>query len=162
MAFDSRQRLGYALKSWHDWLALGLGSGLSPWAPGTVGTLAAVPLAWALLHLSPWLMLGLTLVGFGVGVWVCGISAHRAQVHDHPAIVWDEWVGYCIVLIGSSQTLLNLLIAFILFRVLDIAKPWPIGWVDRRVNGGLGIMLDDALAGIMGWAVMQAIGYGWA
>ena len=138
-------------------LAFGLGSGASPWAPGTMGTLAAVPL-WYLLAQSPLaIYLLLVLAALLVGIWLCGRTSRDLGVHDHGGIVWDEFVGYWITMIAVPLDWIWALAGFILFRLFDILKPWPIGPVDRQVAGGLGIMLDDVLAGIMAAAVLQGL-----
>lgn len=138
-------------------LALGLGSGASPWAPGTMGTLAALPFAWLLGQLSLLPYLGITLACLLLGIYLCGQTAKDLGVHDHPSIVWDEFVGLFISLIAVPPTWLNLLLGFVLFRIFDILKPWPIGWLDRHLHGGLGIMLDDVLAGVYAWVILQLI-----
>lgn len=131
------------------WLAVGFGSGLAPKAPGTFGTLAAVPFYLLLAQLpQPAYMLAL-LVCCVAGVWICGRSAADFGEHDHPAIVWDEFAGFFITMALVPLNLLNLLLGFALFRLFDIMKPFPIGWLDKRVSGGLGIMLDDIVAGMM-------------
>ncbi len=128
------------------WLALGFGSGLSPRAPGTAGTLVAFPLH-ALLLLLPWpAHAGLVAVACVVGIWICGESARRLGVHDHPAIVWDEIAAFLVVLALIPQSPAWWLAAFVAFRVFDILKPWPIREADHSLHGGLGIMLDDILA----------------
>jgi phosphatidylglycerophosphatase A len=127
-------------------LALGLGSGLAPVAPGTAGTLLAVLPAWLLAD-WPWsIRLGLVAVLFVAGVWLCGESARRLGVHDHPAIVWDEIVAFLAICLVARPQLLEMALAFALFRAFDILKPWPIRDVDHRLSGGLGIMLDDLIA----------------
>jgi phosphatidylglycerophosphatase A len=129
-------------------LAFGFGSGLAPKAPGTCGTLAAVPL-FLLLSQGPLAFyLGFLLVAFAAGVYWCGRAARELGVHDHPGIVWDEVVGFLITMLAAPRGWVWLAAGFLLFRLFDILKPWPIRWVDRRVQGGLGIMLDDVLAGI--------------
>ncbi|MBX9755593.1 MAG: phosphatidylglycerophosphatase A [Pseudomonadaceae bacterium] len=141
---------------WH-FLAFGFGSGTLAKAPGTWGTLvglAFVPL-W---HLLPdWgycLMLVLTTL---FGVWLCGKVARDLGVHDHGGIVWDEMVGIWITLWLAPTGWQWLLLGFALFRLFDIVKPWPIRWIDRQVHGGLGIMLDDVLAGVFAWLALQAV-----
>jgi len=138
-------------------LAFGLGSGASPRAPGTVGTLAAVPL-WYLMAQTPLMIyLLLVLVTFVIGIWLCGRTSRDLGVHDHGGIVWDEFVGYWITMIAVPVDWIWALAGFILFRLFDIWKPWPIGPVDRHVHGGLGIMLDDVLAGVMAAAVLHGL-----
>jgi phosphatidylglycerophosphatase A len=124
------------------WLAFGFGAGLLPVAPGTWGSLLAVFLYW---WLPPLPLTGLALV-FVAGCVICGTSARRLGVHDHGGIVFDEFVGQWLVLTVTPHTLLWYLLAFVLFRSMDIWKPWPIREADHRLRGGLGIMLDDVLA----------------
>ncbi len=127
-------------------LALGFGSGLFPKAPGTAGTLVAVPAAWLLLSWPLPAKLAVVAALFVAGVWICGESARRLGEHDHPAIVWDEIVGLlatCLFLPADPRWLL---LAFVLFRFFDIVKPWPIRDLDHRLGGGIGIMLDDIVA----------------
>lgn len=138
-------------------LAFGLGSGASPRAPGTVGTLAAMPL-WYLLAQTPLAVyLLLVLVAFVIGIWLCGRTSREIGVDDHSGIVWDEFVGYWITMIALPVDWSWALAGFVLFRLFDILKPWPIGPVDRQLRGGLGIMLDDVLAGIMAAAVLWGV-----
>jgi len=133
-------------------VAFGFGAGLARKAPGTAGTLVGVPLAWALLWLPPPAYLGVTAVLFVFGVWVCDRSARLLGVHDYPGIVFDEIVGFLVaaapLLRHPAHGAVWLLPAFVLFRFFDIFKPWPIGWLDARVHGGFGIMLDDLVAGV--------------
>lgn len=136
-------------------LAFGLGSGAFPRAPGTAGTLAAVPLCLLMQQLSGGLYLLLVAVLFLLGIWLCGRTAQDLRVHDHGGIVWDEWVGLLMTMWLVPEGWGWLCAGFLLFRFFDILKPWPIGWLDRRVGGGLGIMLDDLIAGLFGFAVLQ-------
>lgn len=136
------------LKHPANFLALGAGSGLAPKAPGTFGTLAAVPLVWLLPdHLG--FTAALIIAAFFIGIVLCNHCTDDLGVHDHGAIVWDEWVGYFIAMFAVPRTALLLLIGFALFRLFDVLKPWPIGPLDKRVPGGVGIMIDDVIAGIM-------------
>jgi len=136
-------------------LAFGLGSGAAPKAPGTFGTLAAIPLYWLLQPLAPINYLLVTVVLFFVGIWLCDKTSRDLGVHDHGGIVWDEWVGFLITMWLAPTGWGWLLLGFLLFRVFDILKPWPIGWLDKKVAGGLGIMLDDVLAGIFAFLLLQ-------
>lgn len=136
-------------------LALGFGSGLSPWAPGTFGTLAAIPLYLLLQSLSLPLYLVITAVLFVIGVFICDLSARKLGVHDHPGIVWDEVVGYLVTMAAAPAGWFWVVAGFVLFRLFDILKPWPIRFIDRRVAGGLGIMLDDLLAGVLAALLLQ-------
>lgn len=122
-----------------------------------MGTLAALPFAWLLGQLSLLPYLAITACCFVLGIYLCGQTAKDLGVHDHPGIVWDEFVGLFVTLIGIQPVWTHLLLGFILFRIFDILKPWPIGWLDRQVEGGLGIMLDDLLAGVYAWLVLQLV-----
>jgi phosphatidylglycerophosphatase A len=136
-------------------LGFGFGSGLAPVAPGTAGTLAAVPLYLLLRDLPLAGYLAVVALLFLVGLPVCAHAARRLGVHDHPAIVWDEIVGYLVTMIAAPPGLVWIVAGFVLFRFFDILKPWPIRWCDRRVPGGFGIMLDDLLAGLFSASLLQ-------
>ena len=145
-------------------LAFGFGSGLSPKAPGTLGSVAAIPLWLLLSQLSQPLIIMTIAVSAVVGVAICGRAAVQLGVHDHGGIVWDEFVGLWITMAFLPSNYVMLLVGFLLFRFFDIVKPWPIGWLDKKVSGGLGIMLDDIVAGVAagasGWLIcwlMQAV-----
>ena len=138
-------------------LALGFGSGLAPKAPGTFGTLAAVPLFLLVAPLSSPFYLLLLLLMSVAGIYICGKAAEDAGVPDHGAIVWDELVGFLITMFLIPITWQSLLVGFLLFRLFDIFKPWPISYLDKNCHGGLGIMLDDIVAGIAAWACMMLI-----
>ena len=140
-----------------NFLALGFGSGLSRFAPGTAGSVVALPIFLCMPKANHFFYLGVLIILFIVGLWCCGKSAKLLGAHDHPAIVWDEIVGMLVTLFMIPLTPLYLLLGFLLFRFFDIVKPWPIGWVDRRVDHGMGIMLDDVIAGVMAWLVLQAL-----
>lgn len=128
--------------------ALGFGSGLSPVAPGTVGTLAAIP-CWLLIGTLDWpLQFAVVVLAFFIGVAFCAVTSRNLGVHDHGGIVWDEFVGLWIALLFAPGSGLALLAGFVLFRLFDIIKPWPIRWLDKKVHGGLGIMIDDVVAGL--------------
>lgn len=129
------------------WFAFGFGSGLVPFAPGTFGSLPAI-LFWWVLPKDPLLQIGVAIAAFVAGIWICGESARRIGVHDHGGIVWDEIVGMYLVLIVVPPEPAWILAAFVLFRVFDIWKPWPIRDLDHRLHGGLGIMLDDVIAAL--------------
>ncbi len=137
------------LKSPAQFLAFGFGSGLAPKAPGTFGTLAAVPLYWALSHLSLGYFTLAVVITFILGIWICGEASKQLGVHDHGGIVWDEFVGYWITMWALPNSWPWIIAGFIAFRIFDIAKPWPIGWLDKKVDGGFGIMIDDVVAGLM-------------
>lgn len=155
------------------WLGLGLGSGLPRRAPGTWGTVGGLIVAIPLLSLGFVPFLIVTILSCIIGIWICDRTSALMGGHDNPHIVWDEWAGMWITLLPLSymgiansnfwqnisqiNTMIALVIAFILFRFFDIIKPPPIGWADKKVAGGLGIMLDDIIAGIMAAAVWMII-----
>jgi len=129
-------------------LALGFGAGLLPRAPGTAGTAIALLPAWWLLGYSVPIRLALVSVLFVLGIWICEKTALQLGHHDHPAIVFDEIVGYlasCLILPAGTSWLI---LSFILFRFFDIVKPWPVRYLDQKVQGGFGIMLDDLMAAL--------------
>ncbi|MCU7917537.1 MAG: phosphatidylglycerophosphatase A [Candidatus Thiodiazotropha sp. (ex Dulcina madagascariensis)] len=130
-------------------IAFGFGSGLLPKAPGSYGTLVGVPIYLLIQPLSTVYYLIILLAAFVLGVWVCGRTSRDLGVHDHGGIVWDEIVGYLVTMTFAPAGWLWLVIGFLLFRLFDIVKPWPIRWIDSKVGGGFGIMLDDLLAGIL-------------
>jgi len=147
------------LRNPNHFFAFGFGSGLAPKAPGTFGTLAAVPIYWLIQDLA-WLLYGIWLiVTFVLGVYWCDRSSKQLGVHDHGGIVWDEFVGYWITMFLAPKSWLWIFAGFVLFRFFDIIKPWPINWLDRKVKGGLGIMIDDVLAGIYAFIVLQVCVY---
>lgn len=139
-----------------NFLALGGGLGLAPQAPGTFGTLIGIPLLFLMPDSLPYYLL-VTLVLAIVGVWCCHVCARDLGVHDHPGIVWDEVIGYLITMVAMPRSVVWVLVGFMLFRIFDILKPWPIRWIDQRVEGGLGIMLDDVLAGVFAAICLQII-----
>lgn len=140
------------------WLAFGFGSGLAPKAPGTFGTLAAVPVYLVMVYTPVAYVYEVLLVLFTLlGFWLCGKTARDLGVHDHPGIVWDEIVGFLITMYLVPFEWVWILTGFILFRVFDVLKPWPIHLLDRKVSGGVGIMLDDIIAGFYAWAVLQIV-----
>lgn len=148
MTAEQERTKAIALATPTAFLAFGLGSGLSPKAPGTAGSLAALILAVPLVALPLWAGLGVVLLAFWLGVYLCGATSKRLGVRDHGGIVWDEFVGMWLVLLFVPFELLWWLAAFGLFRLFDVLKPWPILWLDRRVGGGFGIMIDDVLAAV--------------
>ncbi|MEM6639301.1 MAG: phosphatidylglycerophosphatase A [Pseudomonadota bacterium] len=135
-------------------LAFGFGSGLAPKAPGTAGTLAAVPLFLAVAAAGQGAVLLVTAVLCVAGIWLCGRAAERLDCHDHPGIVWDEFAGLFITLSVVPPTALNIVFGFVFFRLFDVLKPWPIRAVDHSMSGGLGIMLDDVIAGVFAAAAL--------
>lgn len=139
------------------WLAFGLGAGLLPLAPGTWGSLLALAVFWLVPPLPFAVQIALVIAGFGLGVWVCGASARRLGVHDHPGIVFDEIVAMWGTLAVLPREAAWSAAAFLAFRIMDVWKPWPIREADHRLAGGLGIMLDDALAAAFAAVVVSSL-----
>lgn len=144
------------LKTPWQFLASGFGSGLSPIAPGTMGTLAAMPF-WLLFatYLPLWAYLAVIVLAFFAGIVICQKASDELGVHDHGGIVWDEFVGLWITMIAVPISWPNAILGFLLFRFFDVLKPWPIKLIDEKVNGGFGIMLDDVLAAIFALITMH-------
>ena len=137
--------------------AFGFGSGCAPKAPGTFGTLLAVLLY---LPMQAWPLgwyCGFIVFSFALGVYLCQKASDALGVHDHGGIVWDEFVGFWITMIAAPDGWQWIVLGFCLFRLFDIWKPQPIKWLDEKVEGGLGIMLDDVLAGVYALVCLQLI-----
>ena len=150
-------RARVSMKNPVHFLALGFGSGLIPFMPGTFGSLAALPLLIACSQISLISFIALTLIFSVVGIYLCGKTADDMQVHDHGSIVWDEVAGILLTFLWVPLSLWTVVAGFLLFRFFDIVKPWPIGPVDKYVSGGLGIMLDDIIAGLMACASLHGL-----
>ena len=156
MADNSKFRVSNPI----HFLALGFGSGLLKPAPGTWGTLSALPIYALLavtLSVSLQSYLLIVVIGFVLGVFLCGKTARDVGEHDHSAIVWDEIVGFLITMIAIEVSLANVVIGFVLFRFFDIVKPWPIRVIDKRVHGGFGIMIDDVVAGMFALVILHLV-----
>jgi phosphatidylglycerophosphatase A len=134
--------------------AFGFGAGLAPVAPGTFGTAIAIPIVIALQHLGLVAHATFAVAALLIGIYICGESARRMDVHDHPGIVWDEITGYTVTMLAAPSHWGWLLAGFVLFRFFDIVKPWPIREADHSLAGGLGIMLDDVIAGVFAAAIL--------
>lgn len=138
-------------------VAMGFGVGAAPKAPGTFGTLVGVAFYAALAGAPATLYVLVTALLFALGVWLCDVATRRLGQADHPGIVWDEIVGYLVTMTAAPLGWAWVVIGFVLFRLLDIWKPFPIRWLDRRVHGGFGIMLDDLVAGVFAWLCLRGI-----
>ncbi len=148
---------GFILSAPGHFISLGFGTGLSPVAPGTVGTVVGLPL-FLLVQLFPLgVQIALVVALFVFGCYICDITGQALGVPDHGGIVWDEIVAYCMVLMTVPQGWLWWLAAFVAFRIFDILKPAPIGWFDRRFKNGFGVMVDDLLAAFYAIAVLAAL-----
>jgi phosphatidylglycerophosphatase A len=146
---------------WVHFLAFGFGSGAAPKAPGTFGTLMAIPLYLLLAQLPLWAYVVALVASFAVGIYLCDQASKDMGVHDHGGIVWDEFVGFWIAMTALPFHWAWILAGFVLFRLFDILKPWPISWLDKRVHGGFGIMIDDVLAGIFALIILQLANHWW-
>lgn len=145
-----------SLKNPVHFLALGFGSGLAAKAPGTFGTIAAIPLVYLMSFLSLPVYIAITVLACVIGVYICDKASKDMQVHDHGAIVWDEVAGLMVTFIAAPASGWWLVLGFILFRFFDILKPWPIKWLDAKVHGGFGIMIDDIIAGVFSLICLHA------
>ena len=146
--------------SWRNplhWLAVGFGSGLSPVAPGTIGTLAAIPFYLLVMHWPLWAYGLVLLVGSLLGILICDSATRAIGQEDHGGIVWDEFMGFGVTMLAAPQGWQWIALGFVLFRFFDVLKPWPIRWLDRHIKGGLGIMVDDLLAGLFALICLQAL-----
>lgn len=152
-----RQRV--SMRNPVHFLALGFGTGLIPLMPGTFGSLAAVPILYAMSFVTLEVFIAIAVFSFLVGIYLCGKTARDMKMHDHGSIVWDEVAGMIVTFIAIPINPLSLLLGFLLFRFFDILKPWPIRVFDKRVHGGFGIMIDDIVAGAMACACLHGIFY---
>ncbi|MGR8949035.1 MAG: phosphatidylglycerophosphatase A family protein [Gammaproteobacteria bacterium] len=140
-------------------LSLGFGSGLAPKAPGTFGTMAGVAVYLTLANISSEIYLISVTLLFILGIYLCDVTAKALGVHDHGAIVWDEIVGFLATMSFVKCSIVSIFLGFALFRLFDILKPWPISWLDKKVQGGFGIMLDDLIAAIFAASILAFIEY---
>ncbi len=147
------------LKNPLHFLSLGFGSGLMPKAPGTFGTLVAIPLYILISSLNLELYLLITLLVTLIGIYLCAYTSKALGVHDHSGIVIDEIAGYFITMIAVPFDWVWIIVGFLLFRFFDILKPWPISWLDKNVQGGFGIMIDDVLAGFFALICLHSLIY---
>ncbi|CAD5266477.1 phosphatidylglycerophosphatase A [Alteromonas sp. 38] len=154
-------RARISMKNPVHFLALGFGSGLVPFMPGTFGSAAALPLLMLSANMPVIAFIAFTVFASIIGIYLCGKTADDMQVHDHGSIVWDEVAGMFITFLFVPITAPSLLAGFVLFRIFDILKPWPIGPIDKRLHGGTGIMLDDIVAGAMACACLHIMMLVW-
>jgi len=140
-------------------IAFGFGSGLAPKAPGTVGTLLGLPLYWLIVAAAPDLPNQVIFLAamFLLGVWACGKTGRALGVADHGGMVWDEIVAFALVLLFTPAGWVWVVLAFALFRLFDILKPWPIRVADRHLKNGFGVMFDDLLAAGFAIAVIKGL-----
>jgi len=142
-------------KIWRNpiyFIACGFGFGTFPYVPGTIGTLVAIPIYLVLVKL-PMLLYILAIIAMQLfGIYACGKTNRDFKTDDHPAACWDEIAAFPIVMLGIPVTALNIVMGFLLFRLFDIWKPWPIRWFDKQVHSGFGVMFDDVLAALFSLA----------
>lgn len=158
---EKRVKVIVDLRDPAHFIAFGFGSGLAPKAPGTFGTLAAIPLYLLLAQLPFGVYMAAVVAAVLLGIWACGESARKLGVPDHNGIVWDEVAGFLLTMAVMAPTFLNIAAGFFLFRFFDIVKPWPIRWLDRHVHGGIGIMADDLLAAVYTALCLLALHAAW-
>jgi phosphatidylglycerophosphatase A len=144
---------------WQRWVAFGFGSGLSPVAPGTVGTLIGIPVVIFFQFLPTAVVLLGTLLIVLLSVWLAGVVTRQIDIEDHPSIVIDEIAGYVMAMAMIPLTWWTVITGFLIFRLLDIYKPPPVGWLDRNCTGGFGITADDVVAGIYANIIMHGLLY---
>lgn len=146
------------IKTPWQFLASGFGSGLSPIAPGTMGTLMALPFWFFFANYLPlWAYILIIIASAIFGIMICQKASDELGVHDHGGIVWDEFVGLWITLLFAPVSWTSAILGFVIFRFFDVLKPWPIKVADQKVSGGFGIMIDDIIAGIFSLIVLQVI-----
>lgn len=149
------------MKSPSGIIAMGFGSGLSPFAPGTAGSLAALPFAWYLKLLPLWAFGLVVVLATVLGFYVCGVVGKHLGVHDHGSIVWDEFCGMWLTLMVVPQDWLWFVVGFFVFRFFDIVKVWPANWFDRQCPNGFGVMMDDIMAGLWSALVLWGLYQAW-
>lgn len=145
---------------WRDplcFVAFGFGVGAIPLAPGTFGTLLAIPFWLLLVKLPLWLYLFVVLASFAIACWICEKASAKIGEHDHAGMVIDEIVGFWITMIAVPAKWHWIILGFLLFRVFDMLKPWPIHIADQRIGGGFGIMFDDLLAALYAGFCLQVL-----
>ena len=148
----------YPASVWHNpihFIAFGFGAGTSGIAPGTCGTLVAVPIFLLMQDLTPLIYFYCVAFLFLSGIWICDVTSRDLGVDDHPGIVIDEITGYLLAMTAAPPGWLWIVCGFLLFRLFDIWKPWPIRTIDRKLGGGIGIMLDDIAAGVFSLLILQ-------
>ena len=142
-----------------NFFALGFGSGLAPKAPGTVGTLVGLPLFWLISGQSLSIQLSIIALFFVIGIYFCGVAGKNLGVADHGSIVWDEIAAMMLVLALTPFSAAWCFVAFLLFRLFDIWKPFPIRQFDAKLKNGFGVMFDDLLAAI--YAILSLMAMQW-
>jgi phosphatidylglycerophosphatase A len=142
-------------------VACGFGVGAIPWAPGTFGTLAAIPFYLLMAKGSFTIYCLLTIAYCAVSMYTTHITCEDIGIHDHPSTVSDEFAGFFVTMLGIAPSFWAILIGFVLFRIFDIFKPWPISWLDQHVHGGVGVVIDDVAAGLCSCIILHALFWLW-
>jgi len=156
----SKPSPGTPEKVWRDPLyfaAFGLGSGAMPFAPGTFGTLLAIPFYLLLQPLSLFSYIIFVIAFFIFSSWICERISKEIQTHDHPGMCIDEFAGFFVTMINAPFGWGWILLGFTLFRIFDILKPWPINIIDQKIHGGFGMVFDDIVAGLFAMIIIQII-----
>lgn len=157
---QSKPRLPVPAKIWQNpfyFLAFGLGSGAMPFAPGTFGTLLAIPFYLLLAHLPLIPYIVFVCIFTLLSCYLCDVISREIKVHDHPGMTIDEFAGFFVTMINAPLGWGWVLLGFVLFRFFDIVKPWPIRFLDKHVHGGIGIVLDDVVAGLFAMIIIQIV-----
>lgn len=156
----SRQAVPVPAQVWQNplyFIAFGFGSGVIPFAPGTFGTLAAIPF-YLLIQPLPFINYLILTVLFTLGsMWICDQVSREIHSHDHPGMCLDEFAGFFVTMIGAPTGAFWIITGFILFRLFDIWKPWPIRYLDENIHGGTGMVLDDVAAGFAAMLLLQLL-----
>lgn len=140
-------------------IAFGFGSGAIPIMPGTFGTLMAIPFYLLMRELPIALYIILATVLGVFAVWISDKLSKQIKIHDHPGMNIDEFIGYFVTMIAAPHNWYAVCLGFVLFRIFDILKPFPIGWIDKNVKGGFGMIIDDVAAGVVSLVILQLIFY---
>jgi len=140
-------------------ITFGFGSGAMPYAPGTFGTLMTIPFYLLIKDLPPIYYAVFLVLITALGIWLCGKTCREIGVHDHPGTVFDEFVGFFVTMFAAPAGWIWIVVGFILFRIFDIWKPQPIQWLDENIHGGLGVVLDDVVAGLVAMIMLHIIAF---
>ena len=149
----------FILKNTHHMIALGFGTGLYKKAPGTLGTLVAIPFFLAINKADIYLQLLFAVMVFFLGIWSSNVTSKSLKLKDPSCIVIDEIAAFLLLLILINPNTYQLIYAFILFRIFDIWKPYPISWLEKKYSGGFGIMIDDIAAALMALIIYLITNY---
>lgn len=158
--FRSKQSPAIPQKVWQDplyFIAFGLGSGTIPFAPGTFGTLMAIPFYLLLEPLPLKIYVSFVVIFIVISSLICAKVSRAIKVHDHPGMCIDEFAGFFVTMINAPHGIGWIVLGFLLFRLFDIWKPWPISFIDEHMHGGFGMVLDDVLAGIYALVIIQCV-----